>query len=314
MSNKNQDPRKANPDFPIYNGKNACKIYKDLSDKVIVITGSSNGVGKSTARLLAFMGPTIIFACRDEAKTLPVIQEIQQETKNKKLEFIRLDLSDLQSVRDFAKEFNSRHKKLDILINNAGINMPDRRKTKDGFELVFGTNHLGHFYLTELLIDALKRAAPSRILNVSSGLHESAKMKWDDLMFEKNFSMLDSYKQSKLANVMFTKELQRRVAKDNIKVVCLCPGLIGTDLNRDLKTSKWYHRLMVWALKPFQKSLLEGGQNSLYCALEDAEKLDDGGYYRDCKRAKENPLSKDEANCKRLWDISEKLISEKIKN
>ncbi len=112
--------------------------------------------------------------------------------------------------------------------------MPDRRKTKDGFELVFGTNHLGHFYLTDLLLDALKRAAPSRVLNVSSSFHQSGKMQWDDLMSEKKFSMIDSYNQSKLANVMFTKELQRRVVKDNIKVVCLCTGLIGTDLNREL--------------------------------------------------------------------------------
>jgi len=158
MPKNPQDPRKVNPNFPIYNGKNACKLYKDLTDQVIIITGSSNGIGKSTARLLTFMGPTIVFACRDRAKTLAVIEEIQQETKNKNLVFMRLDLSDLRFVREFAKDFNSRYQKLNILINNAGISMDERRLSKDSYEMVFATNYLGHFYLTNLLLEALKRS------------------------------------------------------------------------------------------------------------------------------------------------------------
>ena len=152
--------------IPQLKGKNACNILKDLTSQTIVITGCSAGIGKETARILAFMGAKIIFACRDKNKTETVIEEIQKETKNNNLEFMRLDLSDLSSIKQFAEEFSSKNQKLDILINNAGVNLPERKVTKDGFEACFGTNHLGHFYLTNQLLEVLKRSAPSRVINV----------------------------------------------------------------------------------------------------------------------------------------------------
>jgi len=150
---------------------------------------------------------------------------------------------------------------------------------------------------------------------VSSELHQSGVIKWDDLMSEKSFSFIHTYKQSKLANVMFTKELQRRVAGDNIKVVGMCPGFIETDLNKELK-DKWYWRMMIQCMRLFQHSVLEGAQTPLYCALEDEEKLVSGGYYSNVKLKPENKLARDEESNRKLWEISEKLIAdaEKAKN
>jgi len=291
--------------------KNGCQVKKDLRGQIVVITGSSAGIGKETARILAYMGATIIFACRDKNKTLPIIEEIQKETKNNSLEFMRLDLGDLQSIKEFAQEFSAKYQKLNILINNAGVNSLERRVTKDGFEMQFGTNHLGHFYLTTLLLDIIKKSGPSRVINVSSRFHAREKMKWDDLMYEKGYSGLGVYGQSKLANVLFTRELQRRVDSSEVKVFSLHPGVIKTEIARDYE-EKWYFRMILPIYSLFQKTPLEGAQTSLYCALEDFEKLEAGGYYVDCKLEKEAAHAKNEEDMKRLWDISEKLIAEKI--
>jgi len=309
-NNSSQEPNFSS--IPQIKGKKGCHIIKDLRGQIIIITGSSAGIGKETARILAYMGATIIFACREKTKALAVLEEIQGETKNPNLEFIRLDLSDLRSIKEFVEEFLSKYQRLDILINNAGITLPERRLTKDGFELIFGTNHLGHFYLTTLLLDVLKKSGPSRIINVSSSLHAYGKMKWDDLMFEKGYGSFPTYNQSKLANILFTRELQKRVDEKEIKVVSLHPGVIKTEMGREF--NKWYYKAAMKMLSVFQKSALEGAQTSLYCVLEDFDKLKAGRYYVNCKVAEEAPQAKKEEDMKRLWDVSEKLIGEKVKN
>ena len=294
---------------PIPKSKDACKIIKDLTGQIIIITGSSTGIGKETARVLAYMNPTIIMACRTEQKTRQTIEEIQKESGNLNIIFMKLDLGDLRSVETFAKEFKSKYNRLDVLINNAGLTSPDRRQTKDGFELVFGTNHLGHFHLTNLLIDTLKASAPSRIINVSSDLSARGEMKWDDIMYEKGYGFLAVYSQSKLANLLFTKELQKRYGGFNVKSVSLHPGVIKTELNREFN-SKCFYRAMIKVLGMFQKTPLEGAQTSLFCTLEDHEKLQGGAFYTDSKVHKENKIAMQEENWKRLWDLSEKFIAQ----
>lgn len=297
--------------IPQVKGNNGCHITKDLREQIIVITGSSAGIGKETARILAYMGATIIFACRDKNKTVTVLQEIQKETKNSNLEFMRLDLGDLQSIKEFVQEFSSKYQKLNILINNAGVNTIERKLTKDGFEMQFGTNHLGHFYLTTLLLDIIKKSGPSRVINVSSRFHARSKMRWDDLMYEGGYSGLTVYGQSKLANVLFAKELQSRVNPNEVKVFSLHPGVIKTEIARDYE-EKWYFKMVLPIYSWFQKTPLEGAQTTLYCALEDFDKLESGGYYVDCKRAEEAVHANSEEDRKRLWEVSEKLINEKI--
>jgi len=294
-----------------------CDIKQDLRGQVVIVTGSNTGIGKETAKVLAGMGATVILANRDEARTRPVLDQIKKETKNENVEFIRLDLSDLKSVKEFADNFKRRYQKLNILINNAGVMaIPDRTETKDGFEMQFGTNHMGHFYLTTLLLDVLKKSAPSRIINVSSNGHYFTKsMDWDDLMGTKNYNMNTAYFRSKLANVIFTRELQRRVADSNIKVVSLHPGAVTTDLARYL-AERWYWKIALNLIarpifRIFGKNPLQGAQTTLYCALEDFDELKAGAYYTDCKVKAESPEALKEENGKKLWNISEKLISEK---
>lgn len=294
--------------------KNDINTNKDLRGQIIVITGANQGIGKETVRGLAKTGANIILACRDKAKTIGTIDEIRTETKDSNLEFMQLDLSDLKSVRTFADEFKSKYQKLDILINNAGIfSFPDRHLTKDGFEMHFGTNHLGHFYLTNLLLDVIKKSAPSRIINVSSNMSVKGKMNWDDLNAEKKYFLLDAYAQSKLANVLFTKELQRRLEKDNVISVSLHPGVVNTNMQIN-PPDRWYYRLVARVVRLFAITPEDGAKTSLYCALEEHSKLKGGAYYDDCKVAKENPMASKEENWTKLWDISEKMIASKIHN
>ncbi len=211
--------------------KGVCNITKDLLGQVVIVTGSNTGIGKETARVLARMGASVVLACRDVGKSLPVVEELKKDTNNENIEFIRLDLMDLKSIKDFSEEFKSKYDRLNILINNAGIMaIPDRRETKDGFELQFGTNHLGHFCLTTLLLDLIKKSAPSRIINLSSVASAIGTMNWNDILFEKGYNLSTAYAQSKLANIIFTKELQRRLKNDNVKVMSVHPGVVATDL------------------------------------------------------------------------------------
>jgi len=300
-----------------YFGGGVCNITKDLIGQVVIVTGSNTGIGKETARVLAGMGATVILACRDATKTQKVVEELKEDTKNNNIEFVKLDLSDLKSIKEFSEEFRRKYNKLNILINNAGVmGIPERKLTKDGFEMQFGTNVLGHFYLTMLLTDLLKSSAPSRVINLSSMLSGLGKMHWEDVMLEKNYNLDRAYQQSKLAINILTKEFQRRLKDSNVKVVSLHPGVVTTDLHRNYVT-KWYFKVaFTLVVDPviylFGKTPLQGAQTSLYCALEDAEKLQDGAFYSDCKLRKENPEALKEENWKRLYDLCEKCISEKI--
>lgn len=296
----------------IKDNKSIINTKKDLNGQVIIITGANQGIGKETVRGLAKTGATIVLACRDKAKTIPTIDEIRAETKDSNLEFMKLDLSDLKSVREFADEFKAKYQKLDILINNAGIlSYPERHLTKDGFEMHFGTNHLGHFYLTLLLLDVIKKSAPSRIINVSSNMNAKGKMRWDDLNMEKKYDLLDAYSQSKLANVLFTKELQKRLEESNVKVVSLHPGVVNTNMQKN-PPDIWYYKLVASIVRLFAIAPEEGAKTSLYCALEEHSNLKGGAYYDNCKVAKENPMALKEENWTKLWDISEKMVNSKI--
>ncbi|TRZ26233.1 hypothetical protein HGM15179_000845 [Zosterops borbonicus] len=203
-----------------------CQSAARLEGKVVIITGANTGIGKETARDLAQRGARVIIACRDIAKAEAAASEIRAETGNQQVIVKKLDLADTKSIREFAENFLAEEKKLHVLINNAGVMLCPYSKTADGFEMHLGVNHLGHFLLTFLLLECLKQSAPSRIVNVSSLAHHGGRIRFHDLQGEKSYNRGLAYCHSKLANVLFTRELARRLqGKFPRRVGCLSAWL-----------------------------------------------------------------------------------------
>jgi retinol dehydrogenase 12 len=272
----------------------------DLAGKTYVITGANTGIGKITARELAKRGAHVILACRSADKTQPVIDELKRETGNDKIEFVPLDLSDLASVRRCAEDLITRNIPIHGLINNAGL-AGSRGTTKDGFELTFGTNHLGHYLLTRLLLDRIKQSGPARIVNVASASHYQAKgINWDALRNKtKSRTGLPEYAVSKLSNVLFTKELARRLEGTNVTTYALHPGVVATDVWRRVPSP------VRWVMKKFMVTPEEGAQTSIRCATDPALATETGRYYdRDGKERKPNKLANDEQLAAELWSKS----------
>ncbi|HEU4612511.1 MAG TPA: SDR family oxidoreductase [Kofleriaceae bacterium] len=272
----------------------------DLSGKTYVITGANTGIGKITARELARRGAHVIFACRSADKTLPVIDEIKRETGNQQLEFVALDLSDLASVRRCAEELLARNIPIHGLINNAGL-AGSRGTTKDGFELTFGTNHLGHYLFTRLLLDRIKQSGPARIVNVASASHYQArKIDWGALREKtKSRTGLPEYAVSKLSNVLFTKELARRLEGTGVTTYALHPGVVATDVWRRVPGP------VRWVMKKFMVTPEQGAQTSIRCATAPELAGETGRYYdRDGREKRPSKLADDAALARELWTKS----------
>ncbi|NXJ59981.1 RDH12 dehydrogenase, partial [Rostratula benghalensis] len=294
-----------------------CKSTVRLEGKVAIITGANTGIGKETARDLARRGKSlaVIVACRDVEKAEAAASEIRAETGNQQVIVKKLDLADTKSIREFAEKFLAEEKELHILINNAGVMLCPYSKTADGFEMHLGVNHLGHFLLTFLLLECLKQSAPARIVNVSSLAHHVGRIRFHDLHGEKSYSRGLAYCHSKLANVLFTRELARRLQGN-------CPGLlsfaIGTKVTANSLHPGSVHSelvrhsfLMTWLWKIFSfflKTPQEGAQTSIYCAV--AEELDSvtGQYFSDCQPAYVSPWGRDDETAKKLWSVSCELL------
>ena len=212
-----------------------CKSKEKMNEKTVIITGANTGIGKETAMDLATRGARVIIACRDEGKAQAALKDIKERSGSNSVVFKKLDLASLASVRKFASEILQEEDRLDVLVNNAGVMWTPHLLTEDGFELQFGVNHLGHFLLTMLLLDRIKETPNSRIVNVSSHGHYGGSLDFDDMMWEKKpYSWSFAYFRSKLANVMFTSELARRLAGTGVTVYSLHPGSISTELDRYL--------------------------------------------------------------------------------
>jgi NAD(P)-dependent dehydrogenase (short-subunit alcohol dehydrogenase family) len=276
----------------------------DLAGRTFVVTGANTGIGKETARGLAQRGAHVVLANRSEDKTRPVIDELRAQHPGAKLDFVALDLGDLTSVRACAAELLKRDHPIHVLINNAGL-ASVRGQTKDGFELAFGTNHLGHYLLTRLLLDRIRASAapgkPARIVNVSSDSHYSAKgIDWEDLQRpSRTVTGLHEYEVSKLANVLFTAELARRLPASEVTTYALHPGVIASDI--------WQRRVprFLSALpRLFMKSPADGAKTSLYCATSPDVAGDSGRYYAASKEKRPNRAAADEALARTLWDKS----------
>jgi NAD(P)-dependent dehydrogenase (short-subunit alcohol dehydrogenase family) len=271
----------------------------DLDGTTFLITGANTGIGKATARTLAARGGRVYLACRSEAKTRQVIKEIAEQTGNSALHFLPLDLGSLASVRACAQAFLARGEELNGLINNAGI-AGERGITDSGFELAFGTNFVGPFLLTNLLLDRLKQSAPARIVNVSSNAHTSAKgIDFDAVRRPtKSRSALAEYAVSKLANVVHAQELARRLDGEGITTYALHPGVIASDI--------W--RSVPWPIRPLMKlgmrSTEDGAKTPVYCASAPELAGESGLYYERSQRKQPGPAATPALGAE-LWQRTE---------
>lgn len=275
---------------------------------VVVVTGANCGIGKETARELAKKNAIVYMGCRDLVKCEEARKEIVLSTRNTNVHCRRLDLASFSSIKNFARQFKTEQSRLDVLINNAGVMRCPKKTTKEGFEMQIGVNHLGHFLLTHLLLDYLKASAPSRIINVSSIAHTRGFIDTSDFNSEKNYDPKKAYEQSKLANILFTRELSKRLKKAGVTVNALHPGIVDTELMRSMPVvSSFFGKIFVYPfLWLFSKYPNSGAQTTLYCALDPCLEKISGQYFADCKRAEVGENAKDDTMALWLWKLSEK--------
>jgi NAD(P)-dependent dehydrogenase (short-subunit alcohol dehydrogenase family) len=278
-----------------------------VQDKTVLVTGASSGIGKSTARELARMGATVVLVCRDRAKADAAVAEIRGAFPQAKLELLIGDLSSMADVRRVAAEFRAAHARLDVLINNAGVILIERKLTPDGLEKTFATNHLASFLLTELLLEPLKAAAPSRVINVASAVHTSAKLDLGDVNREKHWAGYQQYCDTKLMNVLFTRELARKLEGTGVTVNAVHPGVVssGFGVGEGTKWFKWG----VMLAKPFMISPEKGSRTIVWLATSDEVAAKTGGYYAKQRIKEPSRQAQDPSLAKQLWDLSAKLTS-----
>ena len=277
----------------------------NLDGKIAIVTGANSGMGMATVEALSDKGATVIMLCRSEERGKEAILKLT-ENKERNLDLILCDLGDYESIRNFAKAVKEKYDHIDILVNNAGFISLDRQETKEGLERQFGINHIGHFLLTKELLELMGKG--SRIVNVASGAHKTGKIHFDDINLTKGFNVIKAYSQSKLANVLFTRELARRVADRGITVNCCHPGAVATNIGIDRDTG--FGKTITGLLKPFFQTPLEGARTAIFLASDKSVENITGGYFYKCKIAKSSKRSKSKKLAKKLFELSEKLVSD----
>ncbi len=279
----------------------------DLKEKVILVTGANAGIGKETARALAGAGATVVLSGRNPKSLKTAVQEIRTVTGSDRVDSLTADLSAMRSVVGLARAFAARHDRLDVLIHNAGVILSERRLTMDGFETTFAVNHLAPFVLTRELLLLLKESAPSRIVTVSSTAHRRvAGLDFEDLMSERDYRPFHVYGKSKLANILFTRALSRRLEGTWITANCLHPGVIRTRLGASGDLTgilKWGWRL----IQPFLTGPRRGAETTVYLAASPDVEGVTGEYFSRCAQDVPTAAARDDAAAERLWEISTEL-------
>jgi retinol dehydrogenase-14 len=278
-----------------------------MDGKVCLITGATSGIGKATAMELANMGASVVMVARDRGRGEAALAEVKEGSANASVDLMLADLSSQEEIRRLADEFKEAHPRLDVLINNAGVIRSKRVASADGIEMTFAVNHLAHFLLTNLLLELLKATAPSRIVNVSSGEQRNGTIDFDDLQGEKGYKTAKAYSQSKLANVLFTYELARRLEGTGVSANCLHPGA-GVRTNLGSGVSGVFG-LTVRALRPLMKSPEKGAETSIYLASSAEVEGLSGGYLLKKAEARSSDVSHDERIARRLWEASAELTN-----
>ena len=292
----------------------------DQTGRTILITGANSGIGYEAARALAQHGAHVVLGCRTRSKADDAVARIDATNPSGSTEILEMDLADLDSVADAAARFASEHERLDVLVNNAGLMATPKQRTAQGFEMQFGVNHLGHFALTGHLIEMLMASGPARVVSISSQGHRPGKIRFDDINSEKKYSAWPAYFQSKLANLLFTRELQRRLALAESEVIAVAahPGLSSTNLGHE--SSGVLSSMMQWTRPVFDRfasqSAAMGALPTLRAAVE--ESVAGGDYFgpNGFGEQRGHPVkvdassrAKDDAAAGRLWELSEELTA-----
>ncbi|MGB9006741.1 MAG: SDR family oxidoreductase [Candidatus Aminicenantales bacterium] len=272
-----------------------------MKGRVCLITGASSGIGKVTAFELAKMGATAVLVCRNKERGEEARAEIIQASGNAAVELMLCDLASQRQVRSLASGFKGRYKKLHVLVNNAATVPQHRTITEDGLETQLAVNHLAPLLLTHLLLDVLRKSAPSRIINVSSGMHRTASLDFDDLQGEKSYRPMKMYAKTKLLNIYFTYELARRLEGTGVTVNCLGPGFTSTDLGRD------FSPISRFVMKAFAHKKEIGAQTSVYLASSPEVERVTGKYFEKMKDTPTSPPTYDKDIARHVWEVSERL-------
>ncbi len=278
-----------------------------MQGKICVVTGANSGIGKATALGLAQMGATVIMVCRDRYKGEEAQSEIKTKSGNNAVELLLADLSSQQSIWQLVENFQQNYTQLHVLINNAGVVMLSRKETVDGLEMTFAVNYLAPFLLTNLLLGKLKNSAPARIVNVSSENHQSGYFKIDDLQAEKGYRSWNAYGQSKLALIMFTYELARRLQGTGVTVNCLHPGFVATNIGQS--GTGLVVRAIIKLVFSRGISPEEGAKTSIYLASSPEVEGITGKYYSKNIPIRSAPITYDESLQRHLWEQSAKLVN-----
>jgi NAD(P)-dependent dehydrogenase (short-subunit alcohol dehydrogenase family) len=276
-----------------------------MNGRICIVTGATHGIGRATARALAASGATVLVHGRDLARARAVAEDISRDTGNPEVRFVQADFAQLAQVRRLAQELHSLLPRLDVLINNAAVMAAARARSAEGYDLTFAVNHLAPFLLTNLLLDKLKASAPARVIVVASEAHRRATLDFGDLMNAGASGWWTAYERSKLANVLFARELARRLAGTGVTVNALHPGVVRSQLFR---SSPALLRVLLWSVgRLFMLSPQQGARGSVYLATASELDGESGGYYRGRRRVAPSAAAQSEACAARLWQESARL-------
>jgi len=284
----------------------------DMTGKTVVVTGGNSGIGFETAAALARAGGRLVITVRDGARGAAAVSAIRARTGNENVDAVVFDLGSMASVRQGAADILGRCDRIDVLVNNAGLVLTERRETVDGLEGTFAVNHLGPFLLTRLLLDRIVGSAPARIVNVASTAHKGARhgLDFDDLQSTRRYGGMQAYSKSKLANIYFTTELARRLDGTGVTVNCLHPGTVATGYGRDGDASGFL-AFGVKVIKPFILTAEQGARTSVFLASSPDVAGVTGQYFAKCRARTPSAAARDSAAAARLWEASEQLTEVK---
>ena len=276
--------------------------------KRVLITGATNGIGLAAAEELGRRGASLALVARSDAKAAEAVERIRAAGGQEVVDVLHADLTSQASVRALAAEALERYARIDVLVNNAGAVFEKRAESADGIELTWALNHIAPFLLTELLVERLKESAPARIVTTTSDAHKGAEIPWDDINAERSWGRLgfERYGQSKLANILFTAELARRLEGSGVSANCFHPGLVATGFNRN---NSGLMRVAMTVVKPFSRSPKKGAETLVWLVDSEEAGAENGGYFVDCKHAQPEPPARDMESARRLWEMTEQQIA-----